>query len=448
MKRINSLITCLVMLVLAASATIAHAQKPEGNLKAQAADALNFDHFFLFISDNQDSPWRPSNTVVDVSGGVHTTFYTTQYIYYAYCPANCGNPANWLETPIAAVGSYDALSYSVLALDSAGRPRLMRYKAPNYTYAECNANCTQASSWTEIEVPLDPYWANISPDHGRYFALDAQGRPRFVVSYTELGEHGLGYVSCDSGCTTLANWQYSPLDIGGRLDGAQLVLNASGQPRLVGINLDDGLDYVQCNTGCSLSENWNRVTLAADVGGMGIYHTYVLRLDSQGRPRVAFYKVENDDTLHYAWSNTSFTVPGSWSSYSLPLPPDDYNRTLDLAIDSQGRPRIAYASDQQDLRYLECDTACETQGAAWTAYDVETGEELNASDPFPPPAGCWALDGYASLALDANDNPNISYHAAHFETCGGAYNAHAIRFAAAGGAAQNTHQTYLPFVKK
>jgi hypothetical protein len=447
MKRIFFIITLLLAAFILINAGAAQAQGGASGWPWAIQDtrALTFDHFFLSFSTSQESPWKESNTVVDPSGGVHTTFYTNKSIYYAYCPSNCGDPANWLETPIAAVGTYDALSYSVLALDPAGHPRLMRYKSPHYTYAECNANCTQASNWTETEVPLAPGWSNISPDHGRYFALDAQGRPRFVVSYLELGVNGLGYASCDSGCTSPVNWQYWPLDIGGRLDGVQLVFNSSSQPRLVGINLNDGLDYVQCTTNCSSGANWSRVTLAADVGGMGIYHTYVLRLDAQGRPRVAFYKVANDNTLHYTWSNANFTNLSSWSSYAMPVPPEDYNRTLDLAIDSQGRPRIAYASAQQDLRYLECDTNCETQDAEWTAYDVETGEALNISDPLPPGTDCWVLDGYASLALAANNNPYISYHAAHGDVCG-VYDAHAIRFATLGGAAQYAHQVYLPII--
>jgi hypothetical protein len=452
--RISLLAVSILVLALLISVGVALAQNQPSSqpnpIQTADASALTFDHFFMFLSNHDDSPWWQSSTVVDAAGGVHTTFYTILYIYYAYCATDCGNAANWLETPIADAGTYSSLSFPVLALDPSGHPRLMRYKSPNYTYAECNANCTQASSWTEIELPLDPM-ANNSPSNARYFALDAQGRPRFVAQFYP----GLVYAACDANCTTLANWQSNSLDIGERLSYLQVAINPSGQPRVVGYNDDYGLDYAQCNANCLQASNWSFVTVAADVGDLGEYPIFSLRIDSQGRPRLAFYKALSDDALHYAWSNANYTDPASWSSYDLPLAPAD-ERTLDLAIDSQDRPHITFASDQMDLHYLECTAACETQDAEWTNYVVETGEELDLSDPIPPDSGCsfvgWMLDGYTSLALDTSGNVNISYHARHDQNCGYiTTNAHAIRFARAAGSItppSNTRRVYLPLVKR
>lgn len=113
-----------------------------------------------------------------------------------------------------------------------------------------------------------------------------------------------------------------------------------------------------------------------------------------------------------------------------------------------------FASDQYDLRYAECTINCETQDAEWSVQDVETGDELQASDPIPINPGCWAstwwLDGYPSLALDANDIPNISYHAYHVQYCGSSsdYDAWGIRFARPGGSSGGAHRVYLPLIRK
>ena len=93
--------------------------------------------------------------MVDGSGGVHLTFYDSQYIYYAHCAADCGNPANWLELPLFAVGEFDSLDEPTLGVDASGRPRLMWYASPSwsedyYYYAECNANCTAKLSQLDL----------------------------------------------------------------------------------------------------------------------------------------------------------------------------------------------------------------------------------------------------------------------------------------------------------
>jgi hypothetical protein len=162
--------------------------------------------------------------------------------------------------------------------------------------------------------------------------------------------------------------------------------------------------------------------------------------------------------LYYAWSNAnSLTVTG-WSSYSLNYPTND-EWSLDLALDSQGRPRVVFATDELDLSYLACTANCESTSSTWQQQFIETGDELNASYPIAAIPGCspptWMVVGYPSLALDAADNPNVSYFVKHGQLCPDwqghlqiLYNAKGIRFARPGGTAPNGRQVYLPLVRR
>lgn len=284
----------LLALVIGVSGVAAQGRRPDQRGTVQAAN-LTFNHFFLMNSQVYPTPWWQSNTVVDAIGGVHTTFYTEDYIYYAYCPADCGDPAHWLELPIAGTGSLDPLDLPMVAVDSNGHPRLMWwYKSDSgdYTmaYAECNSNCTVYSQWTVIQA----FTTGSNPAIVGYFALDDQGRPRLV----EVLYNGIWWERCNSNCTNPANWVGNRIEIGRSIGGPRLVLDQAGMPRVVGRDTStDELVYLECNQDCHLTANWASVVIAPDV------FQYVLRLDSQGRPRVAYYKTAGDAQLYYTWNN-------------------------------------------------------------------------------------------------------------------------------------------------
>lgn len=465
MKRIYSLITCLVILALVAGTTAARAQRqtPEDSMEAQVAAAADttFAHFFL-QDPTTSTAWWHSHTVVDGSGGVHLTFYDSNNIYYAHCAVNCGDPANWLELPLFAAGTYDSLDEPTLGVDASGRPRLMWYAEysgdENYYYAECNANCTDsAANWPSVAVAsLGGY---DYPHNVRYAALDTQGRPRLVYEMSNYPDYGFNYLTCDADCTTASNWQTTAVttpDLQPDMN-LQLVFDPNDRPRVLGYDDSNSvLVYAECDSSCSTAANWGSVALF-DVGYFFDYD-FALRLDAQGHPRIAYYLKDSNNNvlLYYAWSNAnSLTVTG-WSSYSLNYPTND-ELSLDLALDSQGRPRIVFSTDELDLSYLVCTANCETASPTWQQQFIETGDELNASYPIAAIPGCspptWSIKGYPSLALDAADNPHVSYFVKHGQLCQDwqghyqiLYNAKGIRFARPGGSAPNGWRVYLPLV--
>ena len=472
MKRIYTLITLLVIFALVAGPTAAGAQEPapEDSTQAQAAAPADLTFAHLFLLDPPGTYlWQESHTVVDGSGGVHLTFFDYDYIYYAHCAADCGNPANWLELPLFPVGEFDSLDMPTLAIDANGRPRLMWYASPSwsedyYYYAECNANCTASSAnWTAVVVvQVDSYGY---PHNVRYAALDNQNRPHLVYPQTEYPDYGINYLSCEAGCTSASNWYTTTVVTPGLdPDALQLVFDPNGRPRVLGYDYEnDGLMYAECNSSCANAANWGSVGQFAP-----IYYfddtNFVLRVDAQGRPRVAYYDGNsNNNVLNYAWSNASPLTAGGWSSYTLNYPSADY-WTLDLALDSQGRPSVAYAPDVVEgeldgLAYLTCSANCETASPTWQQQFIETDDELAASYPIATTPGCltsfWMIPGYPSLALDAAGGPSVSYYVEHIQACYDAYghlqflhDAESIRFATAGGSVQNNRYVYLPIVTR
>jgi hypothetical protein len=366
-------------------------------------------HHLKVVKETGDIPWRQSHTLVDSSDGVHTTFYTSSYIYYAHCMEDCGLPGSWITTPLFPSGDYDSLAYPSLALTPENRPRLMWFDDYSYFYAECSHDCHVPASWTKARIFLNPNNFSNYPGDARYFVLDSQARPRFV-SYDY---NGLTYAFCDDDCTLPSNWSFVDLDLGLSLNALQLVLSSTGQPRVIGVDSSDNLVYAQCDQNCSLAQNWSKTAVGSSVGSIFSSPIYSLRLDSQNRPRIAYFKQNSADAqMYFAWSNSNYSSSSSWTTGTLPIAPAS-SRTIDLAIDSQDRPQVVYASNSLDLRYLRCLKRCDSVQSEWDLQVIETGDELELDDPMPPDTGFiaanWWIEGYASAALDSQDIPYVSY---------------------------------------
>ena len=467
MKRIYLLITCLVILALVAGTTAARAQKqrPEGYIDAQAPAATDTTFTRFFLQDPlTSSAWWHSHTIVDKVGGVHLVFYDTTYIYYAHCAANCDDPANWLVLPVFNAGDLDSLDEPTLSLDANNRPRLMWYAEYSgetyYFYAECNANCTaSAANWSSVAVVgMGAYGY---PENIRYFALDAQDRPHMVYPNTNYSEYGFYYVSCDSGCLNASNWYTTTVTTPDLQPYVlQLVFDSNSRPRILGYaDNANVLAYAECNSNCSSAANWGSVGLFAPITYLSEYG-YAMRVNAQGNPRIAYYDGnDSNNVLYYAWSNTSHLTPGNWSSYTVNYPTNYDYWSLDLALDSQGRPAVALATSDSDMSYATCTANCETTSPTWQQEIVETTDDLEAEYPIPVAQGCvsatWSVSGLPSLSLDGANNPSMSYRVVHVQLCEdypGHYqilrDAQSIRFATAGGAPQNNRKVYLPLVKR
>lgn len=406
-----------------------------------------------------DTQWKTSSAgmAVDAQGGLHMAYryyepndgQSPTGAVYVTCPAACEVESNW-----AGVSMGEAVSEVQLALTTAGQPRLL-YRTTStvqnggndYHYAECNADCANPANWasTIVVTNFGTSLFDIGEDNlpQRYFALDPQGRPRFLYldrNYPiEPDHYGLFYVTCETDCTTAANWSQALVSQVVKEEFffdwevimfTALTFTSSGQPRFIGelIPLAEqgervtALYYFACDAGCDELANWKRVKIGER--GQGSDLSWDLELDANDRPRVAHYPAALPDgkgeQLYYRWCNSDCLNAANWAEMNLGLGASN-GQEPDLELDSQGRPRIAYADENAGgLGYTWCTIDCESAQAQWQHEVIDWDAKLYGEWPVAYPVTCDAglWNGLTpSLALDAQGNPRIAYDTTYNARC-------------------------------
>jgi hypothetical protein len=381
-----------------------------------------------------DPKTASADVAVDAAGGRHAVY--TGYVgygtlspaYYAYCAAGavCTDPANWATVSFGSGTDY--FVKAEIRLTAAGHPRLLLYNEygnRTYMYAACDANCTSPTSWKTLNVLQ--VQNNIDMDSFDYsyhtFALDPQGRPRFIYEdhYGSI-HNGLYYVSCDAGCTDAANWSETNISAGPDYDGDRvqtpdLEFTSAGQPRMItqlysrDENYPSGVYYITCDQNCEQAANWQRTRLLDRGNGKA---SWTLALDANDNPRVAIYQGELDaggKQLSYVTCDADCTDATHWTQTVIDIGAE-VGQSPDIALDPQGRPRIAIGiKEDQGIGYLWCNSQCDVS-ANWQAQNAEPLDALAADFAPPVPFTCdvstW-LGARPQLALGPNGDPFIGY---------------------------------------
>jgi hypothetical protein len=395
-----------------------------------------------------------SAIAMDAQGGMHMAFRDhvpfadKPAAYYAYCPpptSQCSDPAKWSNLSLG--GPVDDVQ---LKLTPAGQPRMLVSASPeagsfekHYLYLECGGSCLDENNWGYVDVTYS-YGNGASDVTGyylpkRYFALDKQGRPRFVFydgNYAiEPDRYGGYYAACDDDCLNQASWSvtrftredHSQTSYYETIKSPALTFTASNGPRIVAQlgpvddprwYMDPPLYYFACDAGCDDAASWQRARITGDAGGA--YPAWDIALDANDRPRVAFFSYQGSagsEKLFYLQCDAECTSDGSWQRVNLGLP-SGAGTGANIELDALGRPRIAYLNSN-DLGYSWCDTDCESP-AAWQHRTVETSDELEAQYPVARPVTCDAStwDNYSpNLQLDAAGRPVVSYEGSYKARC-------------------------------
>ncbi|HMN27191.1 MAG TPA: hypothetical protein PKE45_03480 [Caldilineaceae bacterium] len=411
------------------------------------------------LSETKVLPTYGASVAVDAAGGVHAAYgllgaydeADTGYSAYAYCAGQCANEGNW---SFLHLGDGSEVR---LQLDPAGHPRLLiaapgATEGPNqhitYEYGLCDANCTDGANWqfTPIVETLDciACVGERENKNNRYFALDPQGRPAFLAPRMDPASefHSyLDYAVCLAAdpvdCTQANNWTLGQIVDTNFPSQPSLVFAGVGKPRLA-LQVTNGLTstlwYTECDQECTNAANWSWTNLTTT--SYYFTMTFSLRVDSNGRPRIALYSGSYneapspfDDNLLYYLSCDAQCATGdaaNWRSLAIGAPTLSGHH-VDLALDGQGRPRLAYSGGNDSLGYSWCDQNCETDNTAWQHRVAETKEALSDDYAILPIRRCtisaWLNGVRPSLALDPQGNPRIAYDAQHYwygtETVGG-----------------------------
>jgi hypothetical protein len=362
---------------------------------------------------------------------------------YRTCPAACDKACSWKE-----VSLLENVNEVQLAVTAKGKPTLLIHADRDangydeYIYAECERNCTRSASWETVEVleAGDPYlWQLYDDDQPqRSFALDPQGRPRFVYmdsNYSiEPDRYGTYYLYCDRECLDADNWR--EVHIGPYDDTTyryemfeypSLTFTSQGQPRVaaafVALGKEDyALHYLGCDTGCGDVENWSRVKLWPR--GQGENPGWDVALDSQDRPRIAFYPEYMEDgsgeQLYYGWCDTNCFEAASWQRASLGLG-EGNGADPDLVFDDEGLPRIAFVAwDGAAIGLTGCDANCTASDAVWESVIMDSHETLEADweAAIAPTCegGIWQA-WTPSMVFDRTGNLRIAYDATYHAYC-------------------------------
>ncbi|MCB0209081.1 MAG: hypothetical protein KDJ52_07120 [Anaerolineae bacterium] len=386
---------------------------------------------------------------VDAQGGMHLGYYYYEpandgkptYGVYWYCASNCENKSKW-----SGVGLGQLVNEIQLKLNANGQPRIIfrgpsqvRSTGNDYYYAECNQDCTNPARWQFIYLTTSSGLGLVDLEKDdklpqRYFALDPNGRPRFVYGDGVTGHLGTYYAYCNSTCLNPNNWfetRINKISTQGPYRDENfyypaLTFSPQGQPRIVadGVSLQDEffLYYLACDGACENENSWYSVPLADRGGGSEI--SYDIALDAAGKPRLVFYEGSlaggGGDQLFYAWCNGTCSNGNSWQGVPLAINQNN-GRGPDLELDANGRPRIAYALyDFGGLGYSWCNSNCESANGVWQHKVVESRADLLAEWPvaYPPHCDGGLWDGVApTLALDKGGNPRIAYDTTYNARC-------------------------------
>jgi len=385
-------------------------------------------------TDGDLRPTYGGSVGVDSQGGIHVAYaiYSgedqgARPVTYGYCPSNCGERASWRFAHLGNI----VLDARML-LDGAGHPRMLLYGEQQFTdttklyqYASCDSGCTDSANWTiSTLTQVSDLGGTREEMNNRYFALDAQGHPAFVYVDTASEHFGTFYATCaEATCQDASVW-YEGQIAGVQLLQPALAFTPQGQPRVVAQAFDSDnenyLWYAQCDADCTTGENWGYMRLQPTHGSA----SHSLQVDAQGRVRLAWASGSyasapfQPHELYFFWCDSGCTEDGANWGYAQVNLSFHAGGTIDMQLDAQGRPRIAYDELLDGLGYAWCVADCASPNAQWRDADAEPSSVLSNDYDILPIRRCtvskWFAGVRPALALDSQGNPRIVHDAQHW----------------------------------
>lgn len=316
---------------------------------------------------------------------------------------------------------------AMLALTKQGKPRVLLSTYTKVYYAECDSRCDRDSSWGISQI-LDH--GSDNEISGEAFALDSQGRPRFMMhvyrAYLGIGQDDpyTWYATCDEDCQDGSNWTYS--EIAQEIwEGTTLRFDANDRPHIATVvNFAEGESagqklsaYLTCVGDCTTPDGWSGIGFVEpfenNTAVVQVKPSVSLALTKKGEPRVLVLGTDNSGAkrLLYFECNED-CVEDNWSG-SLISNHDAIEQGIDLALDSKDRPRVVYNLDF-NIALLYCDDeVCSGPDSTWEFVGVERGSDMDPDEIFlwdNCNVAAWFLHG-PSIAITPNGELRVGYQA-------------------------------------
>lgn len=372
----------------------------------------------FFLPD--EPPTRGLEVEFDAAGRMHFVYVRhslvreVQEVVYGSCEPglDCDQPANW-RTVVVHSGTIGTVQIEVT---SDARPRLVfedqyTVAGARLIYMSCESNCLTPTAWRGIALIGNIQIGLVFSLHmdQRWFAIDAAGRPRLLVS----GNEGAFFLACDRDCTEPnGDWTNTVLDTTGepfitsQLLGPVLRLDAQGRPHLLGQS-SRAVVYMSAEGDFRRTENWRRVVLTNPLQpgindtlpvGVQFANNLDLEIDRSGGVVVAFdgFVPGTEEMRAYlARCRGGCTDLASWSSRPFS---GTQLQGLDLVLDRDDRPFFLFSGQvpQTGERLVQLATCgggdCYAVDARWNARMLATSDTLERERPmkrFPEtPALC------------------------------------------------------------
>lgn len=380
------------------------------------------DNAFFLPTGNVNAP----RVIVDAGGTMHVA-YPALFgggAFYAECAAGC---ADHDDVKVVAFDTgHDTVDNALLALDAAGHPRMLMVTPNDLIYASCDTGCANESNWKMSTILHHAGERDVTGD---MFALDSQGRPRFLA-HAPLAYFGVGqkpwqseWASCDANCTDAAAWTFSKLGDQVFAYGS-LKFDSHDRAHLALVANDDHIfnvaAYETCAGDCGNPSSWSVTSFGqafnSEVDAVTIHPRVELALTAAGKPRLAVMLKDGDDRklAYFACDADNCGADQVWTGTVLARGAN-LGEGYALALDGNDHPRVAATLDY-NIALDACDAAdCTADGAGWKAQTVEGGNDIPTDEIFLYPncsVGAWLLhspslavlpDGHARLTYNARD---------------------------------------------
>jgi len=278
-------------------------------------------------------------------------------------------------------------SHTSLVSGSDGVQRIAYHDATNQRlkYASCSANCTSAASWQQGVI--DP-----ALNTGKFASLKVRSGVRHVVY--QAGAH-MRYAACASNCLLEEGWKKGVIFLTGSFPS--LAIGDEGRLHLSYVDvMQSRLIYVTCLSGCTLAANWHGNVVDGSLPSPTQRSRTSMAVGPDGRRHISY---SAGGRLKYATCLSSCTNPANWQKLVVGPWLSDLGWFNSLAVDGNGVRHIShYDAEHGDLRYWRCPSNC-TNSAGWKTAAIDRGDGTYGTD----------VGRYASLAVSGG-KVHVSYY--------------------------------------